>query len=107
MGFFETYEAETGGGSSWVGADEKADLIAERTPFTVTAITFEEGDKFGDRYVLDIILDGTERRIGFGVGAVESRDKLLANMAQYLAAGADGVEVALEPAGRAVLIVQA
>lgn len=107
-GFFETYVDDSpGGNGSWVSGDEKEALVKSGDSFTITAVTVDPGDKYGERFVLDIVLNGEERRIGFQTGTVDSRDRMLAAMAEYIGNSGSTVDASLTAAGRATLITAA
>ena len=109
MGFFDEY-VDDSPGSVYVSGDEKETLIAEGTAFTITAITFdpEGGYDDNDRYVLDIELNGAERKLSFQAGSVDSRDRMLASMAERLEReGTLGQDVKLTQQGRSTLITAA
>jgi hypothetical protein len=117
VGFFEQFKVDEGGTGEYVKEDEKNLLIANKTPFSITAVTFGKNpfavtEKDGtitaeNRYVVTALIDGAERRLSFVAGSVDSRDRLLSAMAEYLEDGGEAPTVALERAGRAVLIVPA
>lgn len=86
MGFFDTYEDE-GGDKTYIGKAEKADLIRNKTAFAIESVTFEPGKGYqgGDRFLAIINLNGEERKLSFGAGSVESRDRMLTAMGEFLA----------------------
>lgn len=110
MGFWDEYDEPTG---SWVKAEEKAVIIENGIPFQITSVS--EGDYQGEpRYVVGAMVpnpesgEPEERLFGFPRGTVESRDRMLSQMAGYLAReDAAPVEVKLEKKGRSILIRQA
>lgn len=114
MGFFAEHPVDEGG-STFVKGDEKERLIADEVSFTITAVRQEDNpfDKAKDgepqpqRYVVTADLEGEERRFSFPIGGVQSRDRQLGQMAEYLAAGGTIEPVRLEMAGKAQLIVPA
>lgn len=79
--FFETFEDE--GGLSYVSSEEKAILVRDKVPFKVLRVWHGEG-QFGPKYTLVVDFDGEERAISFGSGKVESRDRMLDAMIEYL-----------------------
>lgn len=81
-GFFDTFQ--DAGGASYIGKEEKATLIADSTPFPVKRVFYQATGKFGARYVLITELDGEERALSFGAESVESRDRMLAALIEYL-----------------------
>jgi hypothetical protein len=111
VSFFDEYTEIRG---NFIGADEKQVLIDEGIPFQITAIQFDEENKFGPRYVAGVLVpdpangEEEERLISFPKGTVDSRDRMLAQMTDYLARDdAQPVLVKLEKAGKAILIRQA
>lgn len=111
MSFFDDYK-DIGGGE-YVGADEKAVIIDEGIPLTVVDVVYQEESQYGERYVCRVLLpdpdtgDEEERLMSFGCGSVESRDRMLKAMAEYLETdGAEPPTVKLEKVGRAVIIVR-
>lgn len=82
MGFFDSYKEE--GGLSYVGAEEKAVLIKNETPLEVQRVFFSEAGQFGPKFTMVVLLEGEERAISFGAGKVESRDRMLLAMSEYL-----------------------
>lgn len=112
MGFFDEYK-EVGG--NYIGAAEKAILMEGGVPFPILSVAMDEGSKYGPRYAaLAIIPEGVpdvtpgERTITFPTGTVESRDRMLAQMMEYLdRPDADDVVVKLEKVGNSILIRKA
>lgn len=112
MSFFDNYK-DIGGGE-YVGADEKQVLIDNGIPFQITDVVYQEESKFGERYVTKVLLPNEdsgayedERLMSFGVGSVESRDRMLAALAEWLdEADNEPPWVKLEKVGRAVIIVR-
>lgn len=110
MSFWDEYVEPQG---SWVKADEKAVLIEGGIPFQITGVA--EGDYQGEpRYVVGALVpdpetgEEEERLFGFPIGTVESRDRMLKQLADYLKRDdAEKVTVKLEKTGRSVLIRQA
>lgn len=82
MGFFDEYKEE--GGLDYVGKDEKSVLITNGTPLEVQRIFHSEAGQFGPKYTMIVLLNGDERAISFGAGKVESRDRMLDAMSEYL-----------------------
>jgi hypothetical protein len=85
---------DTGGGG-YLTPDEKDELVKSETPFEITAVRFEEENKYGPRYVVTLNLpdpttgDNETKMVGFPKGSgVTSRDDLLqAMMDDYFGAG--------------------
>lgn len=108
MGFFDNYK-EIGG--NWISSDEKQALIDGGIPFEITAIQHDDANKYGPRFVASVVApnpetgDEEERTIGFPKGTVESRDRMLLAMEEYLAGdGDEPVIVKLEKVGQSILI---
>lgn len=107
MGFWDEYKEPTG---SWVKAAEKQVLIENGIPFQITTVS--KGDYQGEpRYVVGALVpnpetgDEEERLFGFPIGTVESRDRMLGQMAEYLEReDSEPVTVKLEKAGRSILL---
>ncbi len=121
MGFWDTQDAVSDGKPRFLSGDEKEDLAKAGTPFTITAVEFEvgksdenpNGNKYGDRFVLTIDLDGEDRRLGFTIGIdpqtgesyTPARDKQLADMTEYLATGEGAIDpTKLVKVGRAYFL---
>lgn len=109
MSFFDEYK-DIGGGE-YVSSDEKNVLIDNGIPFQMTDVVYQEESKFGERFVTRVMLpdpesgEETERLMSFGAGTVESRDRLLRALAEYLDdASNDPPFVKLTKVGRAVII---
>lgn len=113
MGFFDDRAPATPGGLNFVSKSEKEVLKDEKVALTVTSVGIGAGfEGRGKAYYLVVELDGEERAIGgFTIGSgVESRDALLADMAEYCETEegqSDPPVVRLEKAGRAWIIVPA
>lgn len=105
MGFFNEY-VDDSPGSVYVTGDEKEQLIADGTVFDITGVTFDPEGGFddNDRYVLDITLAGTERKLSFQAGSVDSRDRMLAAMDEFIQRSGEAVAVKLTQQGRSTLI---
>ena len=113
MGFWDEYR-EVGG--NFIKAEEKAVLMEEGVPLKVVSVIDDEGNRFGPRYVVKVIVpdaetgdpEGEERAIGFPKGTVDSRDRMLSQLEGYLGReDADEVIVKLEKVGRSILIRKA
>lgn len=109
--FFDSYvDDNPGGGSQYVSGEEKEALLASGNAFAITGVKFDPkgGYDNADRYVLDVILAGEERKLSFQAGSVDSRDRMLAAMAEFLDANAGTtVNATLVASGRATLITAA
>lgn len=83
--FFDTYADGGPDGGAFIGKLEKDELIAARTPLTVTRIT-RGTTKFGEQYFVHVLVEGEEedRVLGFKTGQVESRDRKLDAMQEWL-----------------------
>lgn len=111
LGFFDTFQ-EVGG--NFVGAEEKAVLIENGIPLTVLAVVMDEQNKYGPRFVAKCLVPNPttaqpeERSISFPVGSVDSRDRMLTAMSEWLRENPEeSVTVKLEKAGRAILLRKA
>jgi hypothetical protein len=117
MGFWEENEgiADGAGSGAYVGKDEKAELIASGQTFPVTAVSvrdnpFEAG---GEQYVVTVVLpdeegEDADRILTFTVGTVDSRDRVLDKMAEWLEDAAnDPPTVKLTMVGRSLLVIPA
>lgn len=110
MSFFDTYK-DIGGGE-YVGADEKNVLIDNGIPVQITDVVYQEESKFGARFVCRVLLPDEEtgayddeRLMSFTAGTVDSRDRMLRAMADYLDdADAEEVWVKFTKVGRSVII---
>jgi hypothetical protein len=107
--FFGTYVDDNpgGGGQQYVTGGEKDALLESGDAFTIVGVKFDEkgGYDNADRFVLDVILAGEERKLTFQAGSVDSRDRMLAAMAEFLDANAGAtVNAKLEASGRATLV---
>lgn len=111
-GFFDEYQ-DIGG--NFVSAEEKQYLIDNGVPFPITAVV--EDHAFGqDRFVAKVELpedvsedaDWTElveRNIAFPKSGVESRDRMLDQMKEYLLRpDSEPVTVKLEKVKRSIII---
>lgn len=112
MSFFDEYK-DIGGGQ-YVGAEEKAVLIENGIPLQITDVVYQDESKYGERYVCRVLLPDEEsgkyedeRLMSFSAGTVESRDRMLAALSEWLD-DADNAPpwVKLEKVGRAVIIVK-
>ena len=108
MGFFEEY-VDDSPGSVYVTGEEKDQLITAGTILTITGVEFEPegGYDDNDRYVLDVVLGDAERKLSFQAGSVDSRDKMLAAMADFIERTGETVSVKLSQQGRSVIITAA
>ena len=108
MGFFDEY-VDDAPSSVYVSGGEKETLLADGTVFNITAVTFdpEGGYDDNDRYVLDIVLADENRKLSFQAGSVDSRDKMLASMADFIERSGEAVAVKLTQQGRSTLITAA
>lgn len=117
MSFFDEYK-EIGG--KFLNATDKQVLMDDGIPFQVLAIVRDEENQYGPRYVAQTLLpctieegavassDESTANIAFPIGTVESRDRMLSQMNDYLGReDAAPVIVKLEKAGRSILLRQA
>ena len=112
MSFWDEFK-DVGGGA-YISAEEKAALIENGVVFQVTDVVEDPTNKFGPRFVLKVRVpnpltgENEERNLGFAQGTVQSRERLLNAMADYLGSDdAEDVFVKLSKAGQAVLIEKA
>lgn len=104
MGFFDEYE-DTSGTSVYLKKADKEQLIRDGQPFVVNAVTLEDHSEYGERYVIDTVLDDRERKIAFNTDSVESRDRMLSALEKWLDdPDNEKPVVLLEKKGRSVLI---
>lgn len=105
MGFFDTYEDE-GGDKTYVTSAEKAALKENGTSFVITGVEFQKGQgyKGSDRYLLTITLDDEARKLSFGTGTVDSRDRMLGAMAEFAAENDLSEAVRIEQVGAAEVL---
>jgi hypothetical protein len=107
-GFFDTYVDDNPGGGTWISGDEKEKLVESGDPFDITAVSLDPGDKYGERFVLDVVLNTEARKIGFQTGTVDSRDRMLSSMAEFLEENAGSqVRAKLTASGRSTLVTAA
>lgn len=115
MSFWDSHSAGSGGGG-YLTPDEKADLVDSEQVFEITAVRFEEENKFGPRFVVTLTLpdpatgENETRMVGFPVGSgVTSRDDLLQAMIDdHFGAGEkDGIPAILAKGGNSFLILPA
>lgn len=111
MGFWDEYK-EIGG--NFIKADEKQVIIDNGIPLRVSAVIEDQNNQYGPRYVAQVEVpnpetgEDEERVIGFPIGTVESRDRMLGQLVEYLGReDAEVVTVKLEKAGRSILLRQA
>lgn len=111
MSFWDDYK-EIGG--NFIGAAEKQVLIENGIPMTVTALVEDQANQYGPRWVAQVEVpnpetgEDEERAISFPIGTVESRDRMLNQMSEYLGReDADPVVIKLEKVGRSILLRQA
>lgn len=111
MGFWDEYK-EIGG--NFIKADEKTVMIENGIPMRVQDVIEDQNNQYGPRYVAKVIVpnpetgEEEERAISFPIGTVESRDRMLAQLVDYLARDDhEEVVVKLEKIGRSILIRQA
>jgi hypothetical protein len=115
LSFWDTHDAGSGGGG-YLTPDEKAELIEAETVFEVTAVRYEEENKYGPRFVVTLTLpdpatgENETRMVGFPVGSgVTTRDDLLQAMVDdHFGAGEkDGIPAILAKGGNAILLLPA
>ncbi len=105
MGFFDEYVDESTP-SGYVSADT---LGSDKAVFTIVGVVYEpeQGYEGADRYLADIILDGEEKKASFQAGSVDSRDKMLAAMAEFIQRTGETVNVKASKQGRSVILTAA
>lgn len=108
LSFWDDYK-ESGG--NYLKADEKDVLMENGIPFTVTAVQEYDHPQYGLRYELAVQVpdpesgEDEERSLSFKIGSVESRDRMLKAMEEYLGRDdAEPVRVKLEKQGRSILL---
>lgn len=110
-GFFDVFQDQSG--LDWIKANEKEELIQDKTPLQVVSAGFSAAGQFGPKYFLVFELDGATRAISFGKSTeekpgVESRDNFFEALIEYLATDDNEPPVVyLERVGRSVLIKNA
>ncbi len=111
MGFWDEYK-EVGG--DYISADEKKVLMDEGIPLQILQIVEDEHREFGLRYVCKVVVpdpesgEDSERALSFPIGTVESRDRMLKQLSEYLdKEDAEDVFVKLEKVGRSIILRQA
>lgn len=111
MSFWDEYK-EIGG--NFIKADEKDVLMENGIPMKVLAVVEDQANKYGPRYVAKVEVpnpetgEAEERAISFPIGTVESRDRMLSQLVDYLGReDADEVVIKLEKVGRSILLRQA
>lgn len=129
MSFFDEYVDIGASGGAWISTDEKAVLMSEGIPFTITGLADDDENRYGPRFVAFCLVpdpetgEESERKLGFPKvvrdeegnveGGVESRDRMLNAMKHGegtypgLDNGGDPITVKLEKVGRAIIIRQA
>lgn len=103
MAFKDEYKDT--GGLNFVGKEEKAELIDSAEQFPIRQVFKGNSTEYGPKYNLIVELDGEERCISFGAGSVESRDRMLDAMIDYLDENeGEEVPVYLERQKQSILI---
>ena len=110
--FFDKWQ-DGGQGLNFLSKEEKEVLIEERVPFPVLRIIGPVETQYGPRFIVVTDLgevdeetgETVERAISFGIGDVESRDRMLAAMQKYLEEeGAETPVVVIDLVGRSQII---
>lgn len=111
LGFWDEYK-EIGG--NFIKAEEKQVLMDNGVPMKVLALIEDQANQYGPRWVAQVEVpnpetgEDEERAISFPIGTVESRDRMLNQLNDYLGSeGAEDVFVKLEKVGRSILLRQA
>lgn len=109
MGFFDEYDEGPSG--RWIKAPEKNVLIENGIPIEITALKLDVHPQHGERYVATCLVpnpetgDSEEGLISFNTGTVESRDRMLKQMSEYMERDdAEPVHVKLTKQGRSILV---
>lgn len=113
-GFFDEYQ-DIGGGGAFIKAPEKEALANQGVPFEITKVLDDDENKYGARYVLRIVVpegvegvDGGDRSMSFGKDSVESRDRMLRQVQQYVEReDAEPVVVKLSMVGKSWILSNA
>lgn len=106
MGFAENYTPPAfEGGAEFVGKEEKAEMIASKEVFPINGVRFKKATQHGDKYFVDITLDGEARTLTFGTESVTTRDFLMESLIKYFKGDdAEPVDAYLRKAGQAILV---
>lgn len=93
------------GSLNYIGKEEKAELIESAEQFPVSQVFKAASAEYGPKYNCIVELDGESRCLSFGAGSVESRDRMLDAMIDYLEENeGDEVPVYLEKNKQSILI---
>lgn len=103
MGFFDEFDDTSG--ASFIKKEEKAVLLANATPLPVVSVKYQATSKYGPRYLLAVELEGEERTLSFNAESVESRDRMLDALKDYMSReDAEPVTVYIEQVGQSILV---
>lgn len=101
------------GGGQYISAEEKQVLADSGAEFVITEVIEDKANKYGERYVLKVVVpdgileptDAETRNMAFSIGTVESRDRMLSQMEEYLEGDdAEDVAATLEKVGRSWIL---
>ena len=104
------------GGGDWISSDEKSVIMEQGIPLTINALIEDQANKYGPRFVAKVTVanpetgEEEERNLGFPLGTVESRDRMLFAMrdgaGEYpgLDHGGEPVVVKLTKVGNSIII---
>jgi hypothetical protein len=81
MGFYDNYT--DGSGGNFIGKEEREELIASGEGFPITKVS-EGTSQWGAKFYVEISLDEETRVMSFTKESVESRDRMLAALKEYL-----------------------
>lgn len=112
MSFFDNFK-DIGGGD-YISSAEKIAMTETGIPFQIVDVVYQEESRFGERFVVRIVVpdpetgDTEERLMSFGAGQVDSRDRLLRALMEWLAeADNEPPTVKLTKSGQSYLIERA
>jgi hypothetical protein len=111
-GFWDEHEVK--GGSAYLDADEKKELISSQAEFSIVGVEYDEENQYEGKpspgYVVTILLpdpitgDEEERKLRFAEG-LKGRDEILGIMLDVLEAGeVESIPAQLYKKGRALVI---
>lgn len=107
MGFWDEYEDQ--GGLSFIKEAEKNVLISNKVELPIYKV-IRTKDRFnppdGEQFIVVTEVDGEERALGFKIGSVESRDRMLDSVQDYLEReDAETPVVVIKKVGQAQILV--
>jgi len=114
LSFFDEYKDIGAIGGDYLTAAEKQVIIDEGIPFEITDILDDDESQYGARFVCVVNVpdpesgDEASRKWSFTKSTVESRDRMLVQMQEYLKQDdSQPVLVKVEKVGRSNIIRQA